>query len=336
MRTVALGVMLIAACADDPLAPRTFHFGPYSIQPGEERLGDCVSVTLHNEAPIFVHQVELDTGTGFHHSNWFFAPESFAEGPDGTWTCADRNFFGPVAAAFGGVLFAQSTQATHEVQTFPAGAATYIPAHSKILASIHLLNSTDAPLNVPLSITVTPMAEKDVTTRLAATSFEDEALAIPPHATSRFSVECDFGPKYQELFGRAPDFALYYALPHYHALGTGLTMEAIAGDGTAETIFTTAQRIGDALGGTIDPAFQMAGRSKLRFSCSYDNPGDSTITWGYGGQEMCVFLTFTDSSYSFTGGALTPDVPGPGVVDANGVVQFTHDCQVIAQDATHF
>jgi len=336
MRTAVLGAMLVAACGDNLLEPRTFHFGPYKLEPGEELLGECVSATLHNDAPIYVSQVELDTATGFHHSNWFFLPDFMLDGPDGSWRCADRGYAQEVAAAFGGVLFAQSTQATHEVQAFPPGAATRIPAHSKIVAGIHLLNSTDSTLEVPLAITVTPIAESEVTTLLSATSFEDQALAIPPRAASQFTVECDIGPKYQELFGRAPDFSFYYALPHYHELGTGLTIEVIAADGTAETLFSTAHRIGDALGGTLDPPFAMAGRSKLRFSCSYDNPSDATITWGYGGQEMCVFLTFTDSTYSFTGGALTPDSPGTGVVDANGVVQFTHDCQVIAVDATHF
>jgi hypothetical protein len=187
---------------------------------------------------------------------------------------------------------------------------------------------------VPLAITITPTAERDVTTLLAGTSFEDQALAILPHAQSRFTVQCDLGPKSQELLGHPPDFSFYYALPHYHTLGTGLTMEAIADDGSVETIFTTAQRVGDALGGKIDPPFQLAGR-KLRFSCSYDNPGDDTIVWGFGGEEMCVFLTFTDSTYSWTGGALTPDTPGDGVPDGSGVVQFTHDCQVIAADAEH-
>ena len=334
MRTAVFGVMLVAACADDPLAPRTLHFGPYSMEPGEEQLGLCVSATLHNEEPIFVRQVELQTGQGFHHSNWFFVPDFMLDGPDGTWDCRDRDFSEPVAASFGGVLFAQSTQSTHEIQAFPDGAAIRIPVHSKIVGGIHLLDATDEPLDVPLAITITPTAERDVTTLLAGTSFEDQALAIPPHAQSRFTVQCDLGPKSQELLGHPPDFSFYYALPHYHTLGTGLTMEAIGDDGSVETIFTTAQRVGDALGGKIDPPFQLAGR-KLRFSCSYDNQGDDTIVWGFGGEEMCVFLTFTDSTYSWTGGALTPDTPGDGVPDGNGVVQFTHDCQVIAADAEH-
>ena len=88
-------------------------------------------------------------GPGFHHSNWLFVPASNPatgvigpfDGPDGTFTCADRGFDQAVAALKGGVLFAQSTQAQHDVQKFPAGAVIQIPAHSKIVATIHLLNA---------------------------------------------------------------------------------------------------------------------------------------------------------------------------------------------------
>ena len=156
---------------------------------------------------------------------------------------------------------------------------------------------------------------------------------MPPHARSRFTSQCDLGPKHQELLGRAPDFHIYYSLAHYHALGTGLTIDALQPDGTPDTVFTTTTRVGDALGGTLDPAFTMAGHSAIRFSCDFDNPRDSVVRWGYGDQEMCVFLAFTDSPYVWGAGVDSSD-PGPPV-DDQGVASFFKPCTVIAVDGSH-
>ena len=67
----------------------------------------------------------------------------------------------------------------------------------------------------------------DVKKLLAGISFENQALALPAHMQSRFSVECDIATKHEMLFGREPDFNIYYALAHYHTLGTKLTIEAM-------------------------------------------------------------------------------------------------------------
>jgi hypothetical protein len=336
---VYLLVMVVAAACGtdpDPTAPRTFTFGPYALSPGQELTDLCASTTLHNDQPIFVNSVELEAATGIHHSNWFWVPEFMYPGDDGPWSCAERGYNEGIAGLKGGVLFAMSTQATHETQAFPAGAAIQIPPHSKIVAGLHLLNAGDSRLEVPLALTLRPIAQSEVTHVLAALSFENESIALPPHAKSRFTVECDLEPRHEALFGRPVDFKLYYALPHYHALGIGETFEAIRDDGTADTIWETASRIGDRLGGTIDPPFDMTGHGKLRFDCEFDNPRDTTVGWGVGDQEMCIIVAYTDSTYTWGGGVVTPDDPGSGVMGVDGVVDFTAPaCQVLVSDAEH-
>jgi hypothetical protein len=167
-------------------------------------------------------------------------------------------------------------------------------------------------------------------------SFQNMAIALPPRATSRFTVECDLAPRHEALLGRPVDFKIYYALPHYHGLGAGLTFEALRdGDGSSTMIWDTKGRIGDAIGGMLDQPFDMTGSSKLRFACTYENPRDVTVKWGNGDQEMCIFLAFTDSSYMWGGGVLTPDDPGAGV-ERDGIIEFVQPgCQVLATDATH-
>jgi len=331
-----LVVAFLAGCgSSSELAPRSFDFGPYDLAPGEEVTTKCVQATLHNTDYLDINQVELTTATGFHHSNWFFVPEHVFAGDDGTFECDDRGFNEGIATILGGgVLFAQSTQATHEIQAFPDGVAVEIPPGSKIVAGIHMLNANDQPIHIPLKLTITPIAKKDVTTTLAGVSFENHSIGLPPHAQSKFTLDCDLQPLHQSLFGRDPDFNFYYALAHYHALGTGLTVEAVRPDGSSATVYSTANHIGDTLGGAIDPPFSMVGFTRLRFSCDYFNPRDSTVTWGVGDQEMCVFLAFTDSTRNWGGGAPNDEPPGDPT-DVNGVMTYTHPCMVFSTDAEH-
>ncbi len=331
---VVLAVVLalgVSACASDDVSNR-YSFGPFDIAPSQEIVGTCVQISLHNPEALHVQSVELTTGPGFHHSNWLFVPDTAFPGNDGTFSCDERGYNEGIAASLGGVLFAQSTQSPHETQAFPAGVAIRIPPQSKIIAQIHLLNAQDVALHLTPTIQLTTVAESEVKTLLSAISFADQALALPSHAQSRFSVECDLAPLYHQWFQRDPDFKLYYGLAHYHALGTGLQLEAVKPDGTTAMVFTTAHRVGDTLGGPITPSFDMTGYTRLRMTCDYSNPRDTVVGWGVGDQEMCVFLAFSDSKANWGGGTAATD-PGPPTTGTDGVVSYSQSCTVFALPA---
>jgi hypothetical protein len=334
-----LGVLLlgVAACGTDHREgneQRRYAFGPFTLPSNTEDTEKCVQISLDNDEALFVNSVELTTGPGFHHSNWFYVPEHVFPGPDGTFDCDARSFNQATAGIFGGVFFAQSTQSTHELQTFPEGIAVKVPPHSKLVSQLHLLNATDDTLELNPTIGFTPIFETDVKTLLTSVTFEYHTLGLPPQKQSRFAVECDIAPRHQEAFGRAPDFNIYYALAHYHEWGTGLTIEAVRDDGTASTIYTSKNKVGDALGGMLDPKFSMSGYSKLRLTCDYLNDTSSTIWYGNGGGEMCIFLAFSDSPYIWAGGALDEGAPGEPASVEGGVMSYTHGCQVFATDGS--
>ncbi len=337
-----LGALLVVvvACtgADDggtadPTAPRTYEFGPFEIGPGEEINDDCVQISLNNDDYLYINAVELTTGPGFHHSNWFYVPNHVFEGEDGTFNCDSRNFNEPAAAIFGGVLFAQSTQAPHEIQAFPAGVVIKVPPRSKIVAQVHLLNPGDQTVTVTPNIKITPILEAAVNTTLAGISFQNQALALPPNMASRFTVECDLAERHQFIFGNNPDFKIYYALAHYHELATKLTVEAIKPTGEAAVIYTTEDNVGDVLGGPIDPLFDMTGYTKLRMSCDFYNPRAQTVRWGVGDQEMCVFLAFSDSQYNW-GGGVNERGPPENPLMVGTTMTFTNACTVYANDGS--
>jgi hypothetical protein len=326
--------LVIATASCTQSSTHTYSWGPYALAPGQEITSQCVSATIGNATDLYASSVEFSSSIGFHHSNWFVVPEHLF-GADGTWPCNDRSFDELAAATAGNVLFAQSTQSPHEVQAFAPGVAIKIPARSKIVADTHLLNSSDSAMTVPLSLTIRTIPLREVTTQLAAMSFQDQALGLPPHRTSRFSVDCDLSAAYQQKLGRAPDFSIYYALAHYHKLGTGMTLEAVRDDGSAVPIYSTASMIGNPLGGALEPPFAMTGFSRIRLACTFDNPRDASVGWGFGDQEMCVYLAFTDSAYDIAGGTAAWNDAGTGIDDGT-TVSFTHACDTpILVDASH-
>ncbi|MBA2542658.1 MAG: hypothetical protein H0V17_23645 [Deltaproteobacteria bacterium] len=331
-RLAVCAIAFLGCASPDPFAARTYEFGPFDVAAGEEVTKTCVQITLDNDDDLFINTIDLETGPGFHHSNWFFVPETVFRGDDGAFDCDDRGFNEAVAAVFGGVLFAQSTQSTREIQQFPDGVVIKVPQKSKLVSQVHLLNSSDAALQIRPRITVQPVPETAVATVLAAVSFQNQAIALPGNMQSDFTVECDLSERHQELFSRAPDFKLFYGLAHYHELGTKLTIEAITPEGVAAPVFTTENRVGDAMGGPLDPPFDMTGYAKLRFSCEYFNPRAETVRWGTGDQEMCVFLAFSDSTFNWGGGVISEIEPENPVQEGN-TMHFTNSCTVLANDA---
>ena len=326
-----LALVALAACSGDD--DNVYEFGPFEVAAQEEVTSQCVQISLRNSDTIYINTVELTTGPGFHHSNWFFVPEHRFAGTDGSFNCRDRDFNVASAAATGGVFFAQSTQSAHEVQAFPTGMAIPLPPKTKLIGQIHLLNRSDEDLVIRPTLKVTPIPETEVTKKLAGISMEFHPLSLPPRKQSRFTVDCDLAPYVDLEKNRDLEFNIYYTLAHYHQYGTRMLLEAITPNDTASTVYTTTGTIGDALGGPLSPPFSMTGNSRLRLTCEYYNNTDAMIYYGNGDGEMCVFLAFSDSPWLWGGGVLdeTPD-PTSGV-DQGGVMTFTRNCSIFTREA---
>ncbi len=302
------------------------EFPTVDIDPYGEIAWQCQSWTIGNDEPIYVREVRAENDGAWHHSNWFFVPDSFFDGPDGTWGCSERGFDEVTAGVAGGVLFAQSTQALADVQTFPQGAAVVIPAHSRIVGNIHLLNLESTARSVSIRITMETLPEAAVVTRLVPMSFTNLALAIPPRAESLWAMDCDFSAGPAAPF----DFRVYYALPHFHSLGTYFKLEAFGGSAAPTTIVETEPIQGDSWAVTLDPPVDITGATTIRMTCGYDNPRDSVVRYGIGDQEMCVFLAFTDARFKYAGQATASEPAG----DVGGVPMQLGNCTPIAFPAS--
>jgi hypothetical protein len=297
--------------AGPPAYVGTHAFPALELAIGEERLDTCQSWTLHNPTDLWVSGVEMTAGAGWHHSNWVFVPQTEFEGPDGTWRCRDRRFSEIAAGgAGGGAFFAQSTQSTGEDQVFPAGTAYRIPAWSRIIGSVHVVNTTGAPLSTAITFTIRDIPETEVATRLRPLVIDDRGVELAPRATSEVTTACDF----TMANGGPLGFGVYYVLPHYHALADGMRVTVHGGPDDGRVIFETTGGIGNALGGPIDPPIDLTGALGVRIACTYTNPGADTITWGENAtDEMCTMLAYTSSGVGLGGlaTAITARTPLP-------------------------
>ena len=300
-----------------PLPPFTGEhaFPAVELAPGDERLSLCQSWTLNNDEDLWVSEVEMDAGPGWHHSNWMFVPETSFPGGDGTWRCSEREF-SEVAASIGGgsVFFAQSTQSTGELQTFPAGAAYRIPARSRIIGSIHVLNTSPEPIATSIGFRIGSIPEADVVTRLQPLAIDNRGIELAPRSRTEVTTACDL----RRANGGPLDFSVFYVLPHYHEIADGLRLEIMGGPRDGEVVFETSGGIGNALGGPLVPPVDLTGAEGLRVTCTYDNPHAETVAWGANAEdEMCTMLAYTDARVKFGGIAssiTTTETLGDGTV----------------------
>lgn len=309
-----------------PEANLTHTFPAISLAVGEERLDLCQAWTLNNEDPIYVDSVTMDAGPGWHHSNWMWVPDDQFVGDDGTFPCSARDFNELVAGLNGGgVFFAQSTQATHEVQSFPPGAAYMIPPHARIVGSIHVFDLTPDPIETALTFTVHGLPSTEVATLLHALALDNRNIQVLPHSTATIDMSCNLAnpTRFHHL-----DQHIHYVLPHFHALTTGWELFVVGGPNDGALIYGTHSGIGDPLGGPLATPFDLTGATGLRLACTIQNPTSDTVTWGLTRtDEMCMVLAYVDGTQVFAGisnGAMTTSTL------PDGTTEVTSPCSAIA------
>jgi len=314
-------------------------YDPIMIDVGQEVSNVCQTWVLNNDEPVYVTKVQQSNDGGWHHSNWFFVPDTAykpnydKEEPgtpqEGTWACRDRSFREYLAAAAGGVFFAQSTQTLQELQEFPDGAALEIPPHSMIVGSVHLLNVSASAMNSAMTMDVETVPADQVDIRLTPFSFANGNLNIPAAVDgvpteSRTSMLCDLREPFQEHLGTDEvDYNIYYVLGHYHQWGNFFNLSFVHEDGRQQTVFEIDNRIGEPIGSIIDPPMNNAGAAMLRAECGFINNTDRTLHRGLEEGEMCDFLAYTDSNLKMGAGGGANHEMGQ---NEEGLLLFETDC----------
>ena len=300
----ALALASLALACGDPPEPYTIDastqtithaFGALTLPAQSDNAQRCVSWRLGNEAALYVQSVRLANEGSFHHSNWIVVPEDAYPGPDGYWSCPDRNFEEVSAAQQGTVLFAQSTQSFDETQKLSAGAVIKIPPRHKIVGLLHTLNTAPRDASSGLWLTLELLHPSSVKTIVTPMTMQYRDLAIPGNQESRFTGVCDLSIPHGLVSLQPLDLRLHYILPHYHYLGNYFDVSVIGGQHDGESVFRMTGFNGEGNGRAFDPPLALSGATGLRFTCGYDNWRGETVRWGNGEGEMCVLLALVEA-----------------------------------------
>jgi hypothetical protein len=272
-------------------------FGVIDVPAGSEADGVCLSWTLDNDEPLFVNAILSENDGMFHHSNWFWVPESQWNMPDGDWSCSEQGFKELEAAVFGGVLFAQSTQVLSEDHRFLPGAAVRIGPRARIIAAAHLLNPTPTDVQTEMRITLDTIPQEEVSAELQPFRFTYFDLDIPAQSRAEHSSTCDLVDSFKRISDESFDLKLHYILPHYHGLGDRFRLEIAGGELDGEALYDEVNLYGHPQGRTFEEPISLGeiGAHGFRFLCGYNNTTDDNVGWGIGDQEMCVMLGFAES-----------------------------------------
>jgi len=303
----------------------THAFGLATLGPFEE-IEPCVSWTLDNEQALYVQAVTLANESGFHHSNWFVVPESVYEGPDGYWNCDDRGFEEIASAAAGTVLFAQSTQSWLETQRLGEGAVIKIPARSRIVAGVHLLNLAPRDVQTDLWLTLEIVHPKLVDTVVTPMRLSYLDLEIAAMGETRHDANCEMASYYEASTALPWDLKIHYVLPHFHSLGNYFDLRVIGGERDGESLYRLEGFNAGANGRTYDPPIDMSDAAGLGFTCGYDNFRSETVGWGVGDQEMCVGLLLVESAIMLENTVLAGSFVG---TDEDGIKHQQGSCVTI-------
>jgi hypothetical protein len=303
----------------------THDFPELTTAGGQEITDQCRSWTLKNPTELWVNAVELEQNEASHHSNWMFAPQDRFPGPDGLWPCKERKYDQLTAALAGGVLYAQSTQAKHEVQKFPDGVAVRIPPYSTVLSAVHTLNTTQQTATGHIRLRVFTVPGSDVTVKLTPFHLSYDGLAIPPRSKARFSGTCELESHYTKAGQASFNAKVYWILPHTHELGRRFFLDVVGGPKDGTSIIDVSGFNGEARGRTFNPPIDVSGAQGLRFGCEFDNPRDQVVKWGFDDQEMCECLGFAESEIAFESRIATANADG----SEGSLQRFTGDCGTV-------
>lgn len=316
-----------AAVPDAPRAPVAHAFGDRTLEPYEE-VTRCVQWTLGNAAPLYVEGVSLANGGGLHHSNWFVVPEDVFPGRDGYFRCGTRDFNEIGAALRGTVLFAQSTQSLYEEQRMGDGVVIRVPPRHKVIANVHMLNLSAAPVTTHLRMTLDLLHPRGVRTVVTPFRYSYLPLELPPLQASRFVADCDLRTA-QTQKGLEFSFKIHWLLPHYHALGNYFDVTVRGGSLDGESIMRLDEFNAEPNGKLFDPPLDVSDANGLAVTCGFDNPRREPVGWGIGDQEMCVMLGFAEAEVMMDASVVRERVQ---LSEGFDVTTFGGGCLVLALD----
>jgi hypothetical protein len=262
----------------------TFRTERFTIDPGQERF-ICYTQTL--EEDLVVDGYTKPAKPFLHHM--VFAKTSGNE-PEGASDCdvLFRFVWEPIFLAGAGAS---------EIH-FPDGVGQVLPAGTRLLSQLHLLNTTSKSITDSAEIHLHPSTIQNPRP-MSAYALGNFNVSLPPQQPSTVESVCT-----------VPETINFVAaFPHMHLLGTSLTFEVGPSADHLTKVFERNpynfddQRI-ELLNLTLNAG------DVTRVTCHYENTTDHTVTFGESTTNVMCFLVGFAADRASMSGCVVGNFPG--------------------------
>ncbi|MET0596020.1 MAG: hypothetical protein ABW133_25185, partial [Polyangiaceae bacterium] len=168
---------------------------------------------------------------------------------------------------------------------FPKGVAYAMPAGQMVRVELHFLNTTTAPLDVTGTVHITDATAGTITDHANLMFYGNLRINIP--AQSMATV----GPTFRKFAAAAPK--IFGLTGHTHQRGTSVSIDLATGaTGASSNVWMNTDWAEPPMTIFDPPIVPTAGQG-FRYTCTYNNPTNSPITFGEGvNQEMCFLWAY--------------------------------------------
>lgn len=259
------------------------EFGPVTVAPGKENT-QCVVLRLDNPALLHVGQIHNELTDGSHHLIVYRTNDT--EEKLQPFDC--QPFSDTLKPEKGSPLMI--TQKHDEVLTLPKGVAFTLQPKQMVRLEMHYINFNSVDTQVHAKTTFTGISDAE---------FKDEAdflflgnpdINIPAHSTQKL------GPTYLAL--QKPELAgvnVFGITGHTHQWGTNVSVSlADSKDGPDKVLYDVPNwQWAEPATVYQDPPVQIPAGGGFRFSCEWDNKGNTNVSFGESANdEMCFFWAY--------------------------------------------
>jgi hypothetical protein len=198
---------------------------------------------------------------------------------DGTYPEDGKNCTG---VTFGDIFMYVATPGAQEFK-MPEGVAEKIPAGKQLVFGLHVINTTDAPLQGHSGVEIVSAAPPDAQHEAEVVAVMPPGLSVPPGPSTANGTCTATG-----------DSTVFAVSPHMHL--TGVHMKTTAGppSATGQVLIDEKYDFTNQHILPVAPLLHMSKGDQIHVECDYQNPTADTLTTGESTtkNEMCITFAY--------------------------------------------
>jgi hypothetical protein len=247
-----------------------------TLAPGEERVV-CMDRRMESDQPTDIVDISSELTEGGHHL--VFYRSNATEETTAPVPCNSFRGF------FGGMVPLYIAQKAHSELKYPPGVAYSLPAGQMVRIELHFLNTTPKPLDVTGTVRLKEARPGTVVDYANLMFYGNIDIRIPPLSAKTV------GPSFHAFQAKTPH--IFGLTGHQHHRGTGVTIELASSATAPGTPLYANEDWADPPLTIFDPPLVTTPGQGFRYSCSYYNPTNQSVSFGEAfDQEMCFLWAY--------------------------------------------